>query len=119
MKEIKFRIWLKKHGEWKAADAKGMRCADLCVHYEDGFFTLKEADGWILEQGTGVKDKNGNEIFLGDIIKYEFGEGLVQVRHTEEGHDRHPAIIMNDTWVQGGEIEILGNIHENSNLLRN
>ena len=80
----------------------------------------------ILLQSTGLKDKNGKEIFEEDIVKDEDGEWIAQ-------------IIWNDTWAmfepeimwqedkncsydirmgRPERFEVIGNIHENPELLK-
>lgn len=79
----------------------------------------------ILLQSTGLKDKNGKEIFEGDIIKLyhmDKGErGLKWIIEWDKDRasfiiNRHRAIKLNSKWTTK-ELKIIGNIYENPELL--
>ncbi len=76
------------------------------------------------EQCTGLKDKNGNLIYEGDVVEYEsrywavfysiptMEWGLVGDDYSVYGNKMKRA----DTYVI--DCEIIGNIHENGDLLK-
>ena len=81
------------------------------------------------EQSTGLKDKNGKLIFEGDIIKEWFGEtGTYQVIYenstasfifsnlNDEDYDYD--LRQNPDLFPDQDLEIIGNIHENPELLK-
>lgn len=87
-----------------------------------GISFLRGADKVELMQSTGLKDKNGKEIFEGDILFGHAGEDFWEVVEfdTEEGK-----WIRRDIWYnskldlsENNEfMEIIGNIYENPELL--
>jgi hypothetical protein len=79
-------------------------------------------------QYTGLKDKNDKEIYEGDIVKSEHERGVVVIKFGE-GYQGEPADGMYPYWgwytdgwfdryaFDGDDIEIIGNIYENPELL--
>lgn len=76
-----------------------------------------EEEQYELMQSTGLKDKNGVEIFEGDILKGDDGE----VFYNSVVFDKEKAIFMRsdsiELWENVEELEVIGNIHENPELL--
>ncbi|TDM23343.1 hypothetical protein ETI01_08030 [Macrococcoides caseolyticum] len=98
--------------------------SDSGVSYHD--YELGEV--WELIQSTGLHDKNGKEIFDGDIVKAlsEGYCGTFQVKWRNEGtpmYILYPAWQNEQFWdlkgVNGVDdgIEVIGNIHEHPELL--
>lgn len=77
-----------------------------------------------LMQSTGLKDKNGVEIFEGDIVEIEMNDGfdygsfIGQVEFLEGAWMINNKVnFARNLWSETGESEILGNIYANPELL--
>ena len=120
MREIKFRYW-----------SDGIRSKDdSCWDSEKGWWRpyqyeyegldepgmlLKEIQerGIIVEQFTGLKDRNGQDVFEGDMINIgEFKEKKMIVINDIRRIDKILEHTDNYVWV-----EVIGNIHENKELI--
>jgi uncharacterized phage protein (TIGR01671 family) len=129
MREIKFRAWRKNNNDMLHFNLVGVsRChSDI---FEKGKFVCGLGGGlhihdalekkYPIMQYTGVKDKNGKEIYEGDILRSKSDwedrpHYIGPVIHSE-------GIFMVDdkcgTFLKKDWVEVLGNIYENPELLR-
>jgi hypothetical protein len=107
-REIKFRAWnpdTKEIYEWNSI--KQYPAGQL-------FNVLNEK--FIIMEFTNLKDKNGKEIYEGDIIKSgKDALGVVKWRHFGFEQDMINTL---GWWVIQEDGEVIGNIYENPELLQ-
>lgn len=141
----KFRAWgVERYPGLKQPAPKMHRNVSVVTTYPEGItFVLTDFSMWgddeysgsiiddaILMQSTGLKDKNGQEIFEGDIVSDGFDIGDIKSHKTlgfymvdKKGVERW---FSDGATIEGFEeyvktafktIEVIGNIYENPELL--
>ena len=134
MREIKFRAWDKINKVME--DPFNIRDLEAIEYDGQGFLDNgcfnginDDWDNYILMQYTGLKDKNGKEIYEGDIVRtyHEFEEDY------RESFETIGIVKFSSGcfWINGGgysilqhfhyndnQREVIGNIYENKELLK-
>jgi uncharacterized phage protein (TIGR01671 family) len=115
MREIKFRAWdkQKKKFDYDVMILRGEAC------YIDSFDSLEfyKEGRMILMQYTGLKDKNGKEIYEGDIVYHRPIGGIKSGAKGEVSiHPTQGVKVGN--WPINFDYEVIGNIYEHPNLLK-
>lgn len=122
MHEIKVRAWYKLYKQMCQVeslrfDGNGVYTAVLI---EEPFYDrrLVEADEIVIEQYTGLKDKNGTEIYDGDILIDDTGEPIEYwvVKFSEGGFIGECAGVAEPLF-ELTQLEVAGNIHEDSEVM--
>lgn len=124
-REIKFRAWDKS-------------IKKMIQPHNGDFIKWHAMSNWkdclIVMQFTGLLDKNGKEIYEGDIISYTIfdhndhdtqfkgiikwvGSGFIVTQIPDTLHNGDFGIELYWVWQQDEEFEVIGNIHQNPELL--
>lgn len=119
----KFRAWDKVFKEMVQVNALVLDEQVVKVTYKNGNVAKEDMKEYELMQSTGLKDKNGKEVFIGDIIKCTRGcphEVYLEKEYGGTYIGGMPAIYLKGiregyAWTE--HEEILGNIYENPELL--
>ena len=151
MSKTKFRVWDHTTGKMHYQEYALLQDGN-CLYYDDfGAWTHCGEEQPVVMLNTGLQDKNGKEIFEGDIIKksvecnqeyhgnycYEEiikkrGQWLVSHLKAEKGsiprgylvgflldafeYDRK-LFMFSDDYRPSTEIEVIGNVYENKDLM--
>lgn len=128
---LKFRAWISE-ADTMTNDLKGIDFENETVvlkkfYWEDGFPVEEEVfeveiGNAIPMQSTGLVDKNGKEIFEGDIVKmskdvYSEPTYYEVVRHRGGAYRLESKQHGCELWLRYTDCEVVGNIYENREFL--
>lgn len=119
MGEIKFRAWLAEDKQLLPVEMITFHRGCMDVQMEPNEYFTKAKQKTTLMQSTGIKDDYDEEIFEGDIVKYSIAngfsyeiDGIAAVEYHQGGF-----IVSQFHICELTEIEVIGNIYENPELL--
>lgn len=109
MREIKFRYW---------NGVTNIMVNNPEMPYKEGW-TIEQLfsdRGWIWQQFTGLTDKNGKEIYEGDVVQFNTkgrNEMVYEVKWSDHKTGFKPTRL---TYTNHQEIEVIGNVYENPHM---
>lgn len=122
----KFRAW-DKHGQKMFANDELIIWNGNVYANDSKKLTCNNLKGWSIDdeylmQSTGLVDKNGKEIFEGDIVKmskdvYSEPTYYEVVRHYGGGYRLESKQHGCELWLRHTDCEVVGNVYENPELL--
>lgn len=116
MREIKFRA--ERFGEiYDVLEWEFEAKQDILLQATDGYKLREHLKNITVMQYTGLKDKNGKEIFEGDVVK-DLAKDEIFIVNFEQL--QAPIFILGYNLHSGNNfIEVIGNIYENPELVGN
>ncbi|UUY76977.1 YopX family protein [Staphylococcus haemolyticus] len=126
---IKFRAWDKEEKKMHKVKTiefsrRGARIIHLAEVNSNGKGDHKRWHSSVeLMQSTGLKDKNGVEIYEGDIVRYNRGVSCsvekfpYVVKNSAEGFVFEYGLIQHSLFKKIEYVTVIGNIYENPELL--
>ena len=139
MRKIKFRVWSTKKGKMYSNSLHPFNSMEVSINEQ---IELSQGVGSIWMQFTGLSDKNGKEIYEGDIVKivedknkkasnephqFKYGDvakvewsnvNLAYYLVNEKLEDIEIQMDYYGAWEGWNWLEIIGNIWEDKHLLK-
>lgn len=136
MREIKFRAWDKQTNHYWYLNIGNMvfeyskKGGNIHVLRLSAIEVFNNSDRFVIEQSTGLKDKNGKEIFEGSLVKYTEEDGELFIAEVKcFAKDGYPAFDVEppnefdfesnvlSAGVANNCLKVVGDVHNNPDLL--
>jgi uncharacterized phage protein (TIGR01671 family) len=122
----KFRAWDKEFKEMVQVDALVFEEQIIKATYKNGNVVKEDLKNYVLMQSTGLTDKNGKEIFEGDVLKvtnlsswlevvsFNNNKAMFVSKEIKREIEESPLYDLFNTDIF--EVEIISNIYTNPGL---
>ena len=129
MRELKFRAWKMHNGKLRRCVFSPFnilnyahRHPEAPVLHNQDVNDIRDfvPDADVIEQYTGIKDKNGKKIYEGDIVRYALRPSRTTVVEWRSGEEEYyPCCTTSGFSLPYSEdgYEVIGNVHEDHELL--
>lgn len=124
----RYRAWDKEFKEMVQVDALVFEEQLIKATYKNGNVVKEDLKNYVLMQSTGLTDKNGKEIFEGDILSIETDEENVKVKLEVSWDSKHALFVFDSKKYNAKEalgelfednpypFKIIGNVWEDPEL---
>jgi uncharacterized phage protein (TIGR01671 family) len=116
-REIKFRVWVASNlhysSEMFITNDNGWGEPAICLNLDTNY--IDDSGGCVFQQFTGLKDRQGKEIYEGDIVNTNGGNHIIEWRGAGFACTWSD-YALDSCWFLGGGPVVVGNIFENAEL---